>query len=170
MSISELRTFGLQNLRNEEPFISDYRTFGLESNHLEKQLSQNFVWVDKCLGALQNFKKFRKSKIKLDRTHSIHPPLIKKTFFKHITDINSTLKSLLTTCNSVLHTNKIRMVGPIGLYPNIPVHKAREGIKHFPLRCLKPDLHFERKYTPNTQTIVRTFSATNADLHRSDRA
>ena len=28
-----LRTFGLTNLRNEEPFISDYRTFGLESSH-----------------------------------------------------------------------------------------------------------------------------------------
>ena len=33
MSLSDLRTFGLQNLRNEEPFISDLRTFGLESVH-----------------------------------------------------------------------------------------------------------------------------------------
>ena len=42
MSFSELRTFGLQNLRNEEPFISDLRTFGLQnlrtSSHVENRL------------------------------------------------------------------------------------------------------------------------------------
>ena len=32
MSLSDLRTFGLTNLRNEEPFISDLRTFGLEQS------------------------------------------------------------------------------------------------------------------------------------------
>ena len=33
ISLSDLRTYGLQNLRNVEPLISDLRTFGLESSH-----------------------------------------------------------------------------------------------------------------------------------------
>ena len=39
-SLSDLRTFGLQNLRNEEPFISDSRTFGLQ-NLRTKRLPRN---------------------------------------------------------------------------------------------------------------------------------
>ena len=35
--ISDLRTFGLQNLRNEEPFISDCRTFGLQNLRTREQ-------------------------------------------------------------------------------------------------------------------------------------
>ena len=35
---------------------------------------------------------------------------------------------------------------------------------------VKPGLHFERKSTSHTQTIVRVFPATNADLRRRDRA
>ena len=37
MNLSDLRTFGLQNLRNEEPFISDYRTFGLQNLRTREQ-------------------------------------------------------------------------------------------------------------------------------------
>ena len=37
ISLSDLRTFGLQNLRHEEPFISELRTFGLQNFRTREQ-------------------------------------------------------------------------------------------------------------------------------------
>ena len=54
MSLSDLRTFGLQNLQNEEPLIrthepSDYRTFGLESSHRYKTILHRLVFFYKAV-------------------------------------------------------------------------------------------------------------------------
>ena len=45
MSLSDLRTFGLQNLRNEEPFISDLRTSGLQNLRTGEQSPYTVVPV-----------------------------------------------------------------------------------------------------------------------------